>query len=69
VTIKLSGRGQAKNVFWQVGDNVLIKTKSAIVGTIISQLNFEMKEQASLLGRAFSKNARIILDKNSITKP
>jgi hypothetical protein len=37
--------------------------------TIISQLTFEMRDQAGLTGRAFSKNANIILDKNIITKP
>lgn len=69
VTIKLSGGAKASNVYWQVGDNVLIKAKSAMVGTVMSQLTFEMKEQASLAGRAFSKNDKIILDKNTITKP
>ncbi len=69
VTIKLSGGALAKNVYWQVGDNVLIKSKSSVVGTIMSQLTFEMKEQSTLAGRAFSKNEKIILDKNTITKP
>lgn len=69
VHITLSGGAQAKNVFWQVGDDVLIKARSAVVGTIISQQVFEMKEQASLNGRAFVKNDKLILDKNTITKP
>lgn len=69
VTIKLSGGAKASNVYWVVGDNVLVKAKSAMVGTVMSQLTFEMKEQASLAGRAFSKNDKIILDKNTITKP
>ena len=69
MTIKLSGGALAKNIFWQVGDNVLIKSKSAVVETIMAQQTFEMKEQASLIGRAFSKNDKIILDKNTITKP
>ena len=69
VHITLSGGAQAKNIFWQVGDDVLIKARSAVVGTIISQQVFEMKEQASLNGRAFVKNDKLILDKNTITKP
>lgn len=69
VNVTLSGGAQAKNVFWQVGDDVLIRARSTMVGTIISQQAFEMKEQASLVGRAFAKNDRIILDKNIITKP
>ena len=69
VHITLSGGAQAKNVFWQVGDDVLIKSRSAVVGTIISQKAFEMKEQASLVGRAFTKNDKLLLNKNTITKP
>ena len=69
VHVTLSGGALAKNVFWQVGSDVLIKAKSSMVGTIISQQTFEMKEQASLLGRAFAKNDKLILNKNTITKP
>jgi hypothetical protein len=69
VTIHLEGGAKASNVFWQVGDNVLIKARAKMVGTVITQQLFEMKEQASLEGRAFSKNDRIVLDKNTITKP
>ena len=69
VHVTLSGGAKASNVFWQVGDDVLIKARSSMVGTIISQQKFEMKEQASLSGRAFVKNDSLILDKNTITKP
>ena len=69
VHVTLSGGALAKNVFWQVGSDVLIKAKSSMVGTIISQQAFEMKEQSSLEGRAFSKNDKIIMNKNTITKP
>jgi hypothetical protein len=69
VTIKLSGGAKASNVYWQVGDNTLIKAHSSMVGTVMTQLTFEMKEQSSLEGRAFSKNDKIILDKNTIKKP
>lgn len=69
VHITLSGGAKAKNVFWQVGDDVLIRAKSSVVGTIISQKTFDMKEQASLMGRAFAKNDKLVLDKNTITIP
>jgi hypothetical protein len=69
VHVTLSGGAKASNVFWQVGDDVLIKARSAMVGTIISQQAFEMKEQASLVGRAFSKNDKLVLNKNTITMP
>ncbi|MDO9183450.1 MAG: ice-binding family protein [Bacteriovorax sp.] len=69
VHVILSGGALAKNVFWQVGDDVLIKARSSMVGTIISQQTFEMKEQASLIGRALVKNDKLILDKNTISLP
>jgi hypothetical protein len=69
VKVTLSGGALAKNVFWIVGDHVLIKANSAMVGTIMSQESFEMREFSSLLGRAFVKNSKLILDKNTITKP
>ena len=69
VHVTLSGGALAQNVFWQVGSDVLLKAGSSMVGTIISQQTFEMKEQASLLGRALVKNDKLILNKNTITKP
>ncbi len=69
VKVTLSGGAKASNVFWIVGDHVLIKEKSSMVGTIISQDSFEMRESSSLLGRAFVKNIKLILDKSTITKP
>lgn len=69
VHVTLSGGALAKNVFWQVGDDVLIKERSQMVGTIMSQQAMVMREQASLVGRAFVKNDRLDLDKNTITKP
>ncbi|MBC7537322.1 MAG: DUF3494 domain-containing protein [Bacteriovorax sp.] len=69
VHVTLSGGAKASNVFWQVGDDVLIRARSSMVGTIISQQTFEMKEQASLVGRAFVKNDKLVLNKNTITKP
>lgn len=69
VKVTLSGGAQAKNVFWIVGDRVLIKENSSMVGTIMSQDYFEMREQSSLIGRAFVKNSSLKLDKNTITKP
>lgn len=69
VKVTLSGGAKASNVFWIVGDHVLIKANSSMVGTIISQESFEMREFSSLTGRAFVKNSKLMLDKNTITKP
>lgn len=69
VKVTLSGGVQAKNVFWVVGDHVLIKENSSMVGTIMSQESFEMRESSTLVGRAFVKNSSLSLDKNTITKP
>jgi hypothetical protein len=69
VKITMSGRAQAKNVFWQVSGRVNLDTQSLVPGTIISQLTFEMKNQAQLNGRAFVKNGKLILSQNAISIP
>lgn len=69
VKVTMSGGALAKNVFWVVGDHVLIKANSAMVGTIMSQESFEMREFSTLSGRAFVKNSKLMLDKNTITLP
>lgn len=69
VKVTLSGGAKASNVFWVVGDRVLIKANSAMVGTIMSQESFEMREFSTLTGRAFVKNSKLMLDKNTITRP
>ena len=67
--ITMSGGAQAKNVFWQVSGRVNLDTQSLVPGTIISQLTFEMKNLAQLNGRAFVKNGKLILSKNTISIP
>lgn len=69
VTIKLSGGAQAKNVYWQVGDNFLVKAKSVMVGTVMAQGTVEMRDSSRLDGRVFSKNATISLDKVTVARP
>jgi hypothetical protein len=69
VKITMSGGAQAKNVFWQVSGRVNLDTQSLVPGTIISQLTFEMKNQAQLNGRAFVKNGKLILSQNAISIP
>ncbi len=69
VTIKLSGGAQAKNVYWQVGDNFLVKAKSTMVGTVMAQGTVEMRDSSKLDGRVFSKNGTIALDKVTVTRP
>ena len=69
VTIKLSGGAQAKNIYWQVGDNFLVKAKSAVVGTVMAQGSVEMRDSSRLDGRVFSKNNTISLDKVTVTRP
>jgi hypothetical protein len=69
VTIKLSGGALAKNVFWQVGDNLLVKAKSVVVGTVMAQGSVELREQSRVDGRVFSKNDKISMDKVTVVKP
>jgi hypothetical protein len=69
VKILLNGGARAKNIFWQVSGRVLLDSFSSFKGTVISQMTFEMKNQAVLNGRAFVKNGKLILSQNSISRP
>ncbi|MGZ3789818.1 MAG: ice-binding family protein [Bacteriovorax sp.] len=69
VRINLSGGAQAKNIFWQVSGKVTMEPFSVVAGTVISQLTFEMKQNAQIVGRAVSKNGKILMSQNTITKP
>ncbi len=69
VKILLNGGAKAKNVFWQVSGRVLLDSLSSFNGTVISQMTFEMKNQAVLNGRAFVKNGKLVLSQNNISRP
>lgn len=69
VHIHLSGGAQARNVFWQVSGKVSLEENTEVPGSIMSQLTFEMKNSAKLIGRALVKNGKLIMSQNTIEMP
>ena len=67
--VLLSGRAQAKNVFWQVGSSATLGTNSAFQGTILSLESITLDTGASLHGRALARNGAVTLDSNAVTAP
>lgn len=66
--VVMSGGGQAKNVFWQVGSSATIGQTTAFQGNIIAGVSVTLVQGASLNGRALSK-AGVTMDTNIITLP
>ncbi len=69
VRIFLKNGALAKNIFWAVTGKVTLESRSSVVGTIMSQLTFEIKEKAQITGRVFVKNGKLLMDQSIITKP
>ncbi|MEO8451937.1 MAG: ice-binding family protein [Gemmatimonadota bacterium] len=66
--VVMSGGGQVKNVFWQVGSSATIGQTTAFQGNIIAAVSVTLVQGASLHGRALSK-AGVTMDTNLITLP
>lgn len=64
----LSGGAQTRNIFWQVGDEVLIGSGAHFEGIILSQNDITMNTNASLTGRILGQDS-VILDSNTLNQP
>lgn len=68
VKVTLAGGAQAKNVFWQVGDQATFDTTSSVAGNVLTYTAVVVKNGATLDGRALAQTA-VTLDSNAVTKP
>lgn len=68
VKVTLAGGAQAKNVFWQVGDQATLDTTSSLQGNVLSYSAIVLKTGASLDGRALAQTA-VTLDASRVTMP
>ncbi|MGZ3789570.1 MAG: ice-binding family protein [Bacteriovorax sp.] len=69
VHMNLIGGTKAKNVFWQVAGNAVLESNSVFFGTLMAQQFIELKNHATLTGRAFAKNGYISLNQATINRP
>ena len=64
--IVLINGAQAKNVYWQVGTSATIGTASHWQGNIIAYTSITLVDNATLLGRALSRNGAVSLGTNNV---
>lgn len=68
VQIHLSGGAQAKNIFWQVAEEVTLGTTSHFEGTIFGKTLIALNTGASINGRLLAQTA-VTLQTNTVNKP
>lgn len=66
--INLSAGAKARNVYWQVSGKVTLGSNSLTVGTIMNQQTMELKPNARVIGRIMSKNGKVFLSQNTISR-
>jgi hypothetical protein len=66
--VRLRGGARAKNVFWQVGGEVVMGTTSSFEGNVLSKTLIAMKTGASVRGRLLAQTA-VTLQMNVVKLP
>ena len=66
--VTLTGGALAKNIFWQVADNVSIGTTAHFEGVVLAKTMVAVKTGATVNGRLLAQTA-VTLQKNSINQP
>lgn len=67
--VTLINGAQACNVYWQVGQNVLLGSSSELKGNVLANSSFRSERGALLSGRVFAHQGSVSLVGTSITKP
>jgi hypothetical protein len=66
--VLITGGGQARNVFWQVADEVTIEPGAHFEGIILGQTGITLQTNATLVGRLYAQSL-IAIDDNAIIAP
>jgi hypothetical protein len=66
--VTLAGGAQAKNIFWQVADDVTLGTDSEFSGVILGESAIVAQDGATLTGRALSQTT-VTLNGSTVTQP
>jgi hypothetical protein len=67
-SVLLTGGALAKNVFWQLTENVALGENAHLVGVVLAKTHISLWPNASVEGRLFSQT-QVTLQDNSITAP
>jgi hypothetical protein len=67
-SVLLTGGALAKNVFWQLTENVALGENARLVGVVLAKTHIALWPSASVEGRLFSQT-HVTLQDNSITAP
>ena len=68
-TVRLIGRAQACNVFWQVGSSATLGTDTTFVGSVLALTSASVQSGTTVAGRVLARNGQVSLDDNTITVP
>ena len=66
-SVALTNGAAACGVWWQVTSSATIGTSTAMVGNILALTSITMNTNATLNGRALTRNALVSLDSNTVT--
>jgi hypothetical protein len=66
--VTLSGRAQAKNIFWQVAGQTTLGTTADFKGVVLCATEIILQTGAKLEGRALAQTA-VTLQMNAVTEP
>ncbi len=67
--VLLVNGAQARNIYWQIGSSATLGTGTAFKGNLLAFSSVTMNTGATLVGRAFARNAAVSFDTNMVTLP
>lgn len=67
-SVLLTGGAQAKNIFWQVADQVMIEPRAHFEGIVLGQTGVTLQTNATLVGRVLAQSL-IAIDDAAVTAP
>ena len=66
-SVVMVNKGQACNVFWQVGSSATLGTATAFKGNVLAYSSITAVYGTNLVGRALALNGAVTLDHNEIS--
>ncbi|MEA2403851.1 MAG: hypothetical protein QOE08_498, partial [Thermoleophilaceae bacterium] len=67
-SVKFVNGAQPCNVYWQVGSDATLGTRTAFAGTIMALTSISLNDAATVNGRLLARNGAVTLINNTITR-